>query len=139
MSKLACVVLIIFASLFIVSCVSLQSLDNIRSSGDYRVERSAFTYPKEVVYKTIKNVIGELKLTIISENKEEGVIYAKSSLKMNKLLFSDNTMGKYVAVYIKPISQNATSVEVVQKSYFPEISSADLRNIIINKTKARLE
>lgn len=121
------------------SCATVGTLNGVRKSGDKRVVKEIFPYPKDKVFKAAKIAVADAGLGIQMANEEQGKIYAKSAAKMTQLFWTGTGYGEFVGVYLTPIEENKTQVEVViQKSYLLDIGYTDYRNIIMNNIRTQL-
>lgn len=134
------VMLLLIAGLLLSGCATMGSLDSIKKSSDKRVASEVFNYPKGKVFQAAKLAVADAGLGIQMANEDEGKIYAKSAAKMTQLFWTGTGYGEYVGVYLIPIDENSTKVDVVvQKNYLLDIGYTDYRNIIMNNIRTILK
>ena len=104
-SRFPSIVFIVFAVLLQSGCATLDDAKAARGTGEVRV----YAHPKELVWNSLLDVLGTTNLTIVSEDKTEGVVLAKRPMK-------NFSFGENVAIFVEAANGgSSTRVEVVNK------------------------
>ncbi len=118
----------LFVSLFLISCTTMKAVENAEGTG----LKKEFTVNYDTVWNTTVSVIKDLPLTIEKNNKEEGQILARRGASLI-------SWGENVGVFVKKVSKNSTTVEVVSKRVVtPNVIAKDWSKVIIEKLSENL-
>ena len=135
--------LIFILSIFFISgCATTASLDRTRINAPERLKGDVLNYSFDEVYKASKMAILNLGLALDSEGKKDKVtvLYAKSTADLMKVLAFGDAHGEMMGIYITPISEKQTKVDVaIQKQYLLDLGYKDYRGLVINQIKTILD
>ena len=124
-------ILALFAAVVLFSgCATVNTLDKTRASHPERAVSFTFDYPYFSVYAAVKKACKDLKLVVYSEDQKKSKVYAHSHLRWVPLILTQGTFGfgEKVGIYLKPLGEDKTKVEVVlQKANLLDIGYADWR------------
>ncbi|MBI1952940.1 MAG: hypothetical protein HYS41_02320 [Candidatus Omnitrophica bacterium] len=121
-------------------CATARSLDDTRLKTPGRVVSDTYDFAFDEVYRAARQSVLDLEFVVEREVAREGKIYAKTAPNMAKVLIYKTGFGEHVGVYVTPLSERQTKVEVAtQKSNRLEVGFRDYRRVILKLIRARLE
>lgn len=138
----------LIALLITSGCATSSTLDDTRAKAPERVKTEVLDYPFQEVREAAKESITNLGLMLDREAKKADTtaLYAKSGTNLTKVVLYRSGFGEMVAIYLTPLSETQTKVEVVlQKSNRLEVGFKDYRELVIKQielvltAKARID
>jgi len=124
--------------LLFLGCATVNTLDKVREEKPERKRVSVVNYSYDEVFTAGLKACKDLDLRIYSVDIEKGEIYAKSLVRW--LLLIPIGFGEKVAIYVVPVDDQSTNIEVVlQKVYLLSIGYIDWRQKILNAIAKNLE
>ena len=102
--KIALFFVIMLVPVLFSGCATLADARRSEGSGPFRI----YDAPAEKVWTALPQVIKNSDLQYVGENRQEGYILAQRGITM----FS---YGEEVAIFIKPLGEHKTRVEIVSK------------------------
>jgi len=131
------VALALAISLFL-GCATVNTLDKVREEKPERKRVSGLSYGYDEVFTAALKACKDLDLRVYSVDIEKGEIYAKSLVRW--LLLIPVGFGEKVAIYVVPVDDQSTNVEVVlQKVYLLSIGYTDWRQKVLNAISNNLK
>lgn len=128
-------------ALILSGCATPGTLDDAREKAPKRMQSEVIDHPIDKVHEAAKSAVFNLGLSLESESTrgETRVIYARSPASVTKIIWAGNGYGELVGVYMTPVSETQTNVEVgVQKSNKMEMGYKDYRGLVLNQIKTLL-
>jgi len=120
--------IIVFIVMITGGCASTETVKEAEGEGISRI----FSYAFEPVYEAT-----------ISAAKEQGLEVVESDKKSGRLILAHGvtlwSWGERIAVFVKPLSNNETEVEVVSKPVLAPLNfPPDWQNILLDQIDAEL-
>lgn len=141
MRKIIFVIMTAWA-IFISGCATTGTLDDTWKKAPGRLKEEVINYSFDKTYDATKMAILNIGLALDSEGKKDNttMLYAKSTANMAKVIFFGTGYGEMVGIYLTPLSETQTKLEVaVEKTYKLDVGYKDYRGLIINQIKTILE
>ncbi|MBI3318470.1 MAG: hypothetical protein HYZ90_04895 [Candidatus Omnitrophica bacterium] len=120
-------------------CATTGSLDDTRLKAPARVMSDTYEAPFGEVYTATKLACLDLGLAVENESQTQGKIYARTTANMAKIFWFGTGYGESIGIYLTPIEENQTRVEIVtQKTYKLDWGYKDYRGNLISLIRTHL-